>query len=266
LNWINLFKEGEFKLSNLTVLLLLKILFGISYRTLASANNDLQIYALLGMKRAPCYKTIQNTIGYLDEQSFIKINKLFIPSTVKIAGIDSSSFKTHRKGVWIQIRFQRFSRKRDFKKVHIFVDLISKRILYCVMTDGTCHDAQQLNKIFKETCWMKFEIILGDGGYDSKECFNEIVKLGAVPGIPVRKSSITRSKGSPIRRKAVIAQHTNLNKWKEKVQFTMRCIVESVFLDTKRRFGEYLFGLKEKNRCVKMWLRTILWNVLIYPR
>jgi len=123
-------QRREFKLSNMTVLLLLKILFGISYRTIASANKDLKIYNLLGMKRAPCYKTIQNTIGYLDEQFFIKINKMLVPSKVKLAGIDSSGLKTNRKGAWIQIRFQRYSKKRDFKKVHIFVDLISKKILY----------------------------------------------------------------------------------------------------------------------------------------
>ena len=39
-----------------------------------------------------------------------------------------------------------------------------------------------------------------------------------------------------------------------------------IFSGTKRRFGEYLFSIKEKSRCVEMWLRTILWNVLIYPR
>jgi len=113
---------------------------------------------------------------------------------------------------------------------------------------------------------MNIEIILGDRGYDSKECFNEIAKLGVKPGIPVRKNSITRSKGSPTRRKTVISQHRDFDKWKEQVQFTMRCVVESIFSGSKRRFGEYMFSLKEKNRCVEMWLRTILWNVLIYPR
>jgi hypothetical protein len=48
----------EFKLSQLTILLLLKLMFGISYRTVASATKDLQLYQVLGMKRAPCYKTI----------------------------------------------------------------------------------------------------------------------------------------------------------------------------------------------------------------
>ena len=57
----------EFKLSSLSVLLLLKLMFGISYRTIASATKDLQIYQLLKMKRAPCYKTIQNTMQYLTE-------------------------------------------------------------------------------------------------------------------------------------------------------------------------------------------------------
>jgi len=46
----------------------------------------------------------------------------------------------------------------------------------------------------------------------------------------------------------------------------MRCVVESIFSGTKRRFGEYFFSIKEKYRRVEMWLKTILWNVLIYPR
>jgi len=46
----------------------------------------------------------------------------------------------------------------------------------------------------------------------------------------------------------------------------MRCVVEAIFSGSKRRFGEHLFSVKEGFRKVEMWLRTILWNVLIYPR
>ena len=259
-------QRREFKLSNMVILLLLKIMFGISYRTIASAAKDLRIYQALDMKRAPCYKTIQNAMNYLDERFFIKINRVLVPSKVKLAGVDSSGLKTHMKGAWIQIRFQRYVKKHDFKKVHIFIDLESKKILYCVMTEGSSYDSPQLRKILKKCSWLKVEIILGDGGYDSKECFNEITKRGAIPGIPVRKNSSTLSRGSPSRRKAVIEQRKDIEKWKEKTQFTMRCVVESIFSGTKRRFGEYLFSIKEKSRCMEMWLRTILWNVLIYPR
>jgi hypothetical protein len=259
-------QRREFNLSSLTVLLLLKILFGVSYRTIASAVKDLRIYQLLDMKRAPSYKTIQRTIEYLNEDFFIRLNKKFHSPMVSIAGIDSSGMKVHRKGVWIQLRFQRYSPKRKFKKVHIFVDLHSKKILNTVMTAGVSHDAPLLKPILNQMKWMKFEIILADKGYDSRDCFNEIAKQQAIPGIPVRKNATFHAKGSYPRKKAVIAQRENYEEWKTHVQFPMRCIVECIFSGLKRRFGEYFFSRTDRNRIVEMWLRTIMWNVFIYPR
>ena len=259
-------QRREFKLSNLVVLLLLKTMFGIPYRTLASATKDLKIYQILGLKRAPCYKTIQNTMSYLNEKLLIKINKMLVPNCVTLAGVDSSGIKTNRKGAWVQIILKRPARRLDFKKIHIFVDLESKKILYSLLTKGKTYDAPHLRKILKQCTWVKFEIILGDGAYDSRGCFNEIAKHKAEPGIPVRKTASRLSKGSPSRRKAVIEQQNDYKKWKEKVRYSMRCVVESIFSGTKRRFGEYLFSVKERFKLVEMWLRTILWNVLIYSR
>lgn len=259
-------QRREFLLSNLTVLLLFKIMFGISFRGIASATKDLEIYRILGMKRAPSFKTIQRTLNHLNIKFLSRVNRFLIPSKIRLAGIDSSGMKTQRKGAWVQIRFQKYVTKRDFKKVHIFVDLDSKKILYCITTKGLSYDSPQLKVILKQCRWLKIEIILGDGGYDSKECFNDITEHGAIPGIPVRKGSSTLSRGSPSRRKAVIEQKKDINKWKEKVHYNMRCVVESIFSGTKRRFGEFLFSLNEKSRTIEIWLRTILWNVLIYPR
>jgi len=259
-------QRREFTLSRLTVLLLFKILFGISYRGIASATKDLKIYETLQLKRAPCYKTIQNTMSYLDENLLLKINQLLLPHNIRLAGIDSSGMKTHCKGAWVQVRFQRYCRKKEFKKIHIFVDLLSKKIIYCLVTKGTSHDATQLKKILRKSNWIKMEIILGDGSYDSRECFNKITSYGAVPGIRVRKNATTKSRGCSSRRKTVLAQKKNMEKWKKKVQSTMRCIVEAIFSGTKRRFGESFFSIKERFRKTEAWLRTILWNVLIYPR
>jgi len=259
-------QRREFKLSRLVILLLFKILFGLSYRSIASATRDLELYRLLGLKRAPCYKTIQNTMKYLNEEILSKINQFLVPDQIKLAGIDSSGMKTYRKGAWVIVHFNKTQRKRDFKKIHIFVDLLSKKIMYCVMTNGTSSDSKQLKKILRKCNWLKIKIILGDKGYDTRECFNEIKNFGATPGIRVRKNASTKSKGSPSRRKAVITQEKDLEKWKEKVGYRMRCVVEAIFSGSKRRFGEHLFSIKEGFRKVEMWLRTILWNVLIYPR
>jgi hypothetical protein len=256
----------EFKLSQLTVLLLLKLMFGISYRTVASATKDLQLYRVLGMKRAPCYKTIQNTMQHLTEDVLIRINQGLIPKTTSLGGLDSSGMKTHRKGAWIVIRFHKNQQQRDFKKIHLFVDLVSKKILHCLVTTGRASDAKQVKKLLRGCDWIEVDIILGDRGYDTRECFHEITSFGAHPGIPVRRNATTKSHGCSSRRKAVLAQQRDYEQWKQQVQYTMRCVVESIFSGLKRRFGEHLFSIKEGLRTVEMWLRTILWNVLIYPR
>jgi len=256
----------EFKLSQLTILLLLKLMFGISYRTLASATKDLQLYQLLGMKRAPCYKTIQNTMRYLHEDILISINQRLIPKTTHLGGLDSSGMKTHHKGAWVVIRFHKNQQQRDFKKVHLFVDLVSKKILYCLVTKGRASDAKQVKRLLKGCSWLRVDVILADGGYDTKECFHEITNFGALPGIPVRKNATTHCRGCYSRKLAVLAQQNDYEKWKRQTQYTMRCVVESIFSGLKRRFGEHLFSVKEKFRSVEMWLRTILWNVMIYSR
>lgn len=84
---------------------------------------------------------------------------------------------------------------------------------------------------------MKVDIIIGDGGYDFKESFNEIAKREAIPGIPIRKNASTFSRGSPSRRKAVWEQKRDIIGLKKKVRYTMRFIVEAIFSGRKRRFG-----------------------------
>jgi len=104
---------------------------------------------MLGMKRAPCYKTIQNTMKYLSEDILSRINLNLIPDRVKLAGVDSTGLKTHQKGAWVVVRFGKEQKKRDFKKVHILVDLLSKKIIYCLLTKGTSSDSKQLKKMLR---------------------------------------------------------------------------------------------------------------------
>jgi len=200
-------------------------------------------------------------------EDFLKgINQKLLPNATPLAGMDSSGLKTHCKGAWVVIRFHKPQQKRDFKKVHLFVDLVSKKILNCVMTKGAASDHKQVKRLLKGCRWIRVDIILGDTGYDTRECFHEITQFGALPGIPVRRNAVTKGYGCPSRRQAVVAQHQNYALWKHQMQYSMRCVVESIFSGIKRRFGESLFSIKERFRKVEMWLRSVLWNVLIYPR
>jgi len=134
------------------------------------------------------------------------------------------------------------------------------------VTTSRTSDAKHVKKLLQGYNWIRVDVILGDRGYDTRVCFHEITSFGALPGIPVRKNAITKSKGCYSRRKAVLAQQEDYEQWKRQVQYTMRCVIESIFSGLKRRFGEHLFSIKEGFRTIEMWLRTILWNVFIYPR
>jgi hypothetical protein len=57
--------------------------------------------------------------------------------------------KIHRRGAWIVLRFHLPQHRRDFKKIHLFVDLVSKKIIYCLVTTGKASDAKQVKKLLK---------------------------------------------------------------------------------------------------------------------
>ena len=151
---------------------------------------------------------------YLTKSVLMNINRELIPKTTTLGGFDSSGMKTHHKGAWVVIRFHKNQQQRDFKKVHLFVDLISKKILHCLVTTGRASDAKQVKKLLCGCSWIRVDVILGDRGYDSRECFHETTKFGAHPGIPVHRNATTKARGCSSRRKAVLAQQNNYEHYK----------------------------------------------------
>ena len=94
-------RRREFRVSSLAVLLLFKIFFNLSYGTIASASKDLEIYKALGMKRAPCYKTIQNTMRHLTVRGLERVNRRLLPESTELATVGTSP---HRYSTFNQER------------------------------------------------------------------------------------------------------------------------------------------------------------------
>jgi hypothetical protein len=63
-----------------------------------------------------------------------------------------------------------------------------------------------------------------------------------MPCIKVRKNARVRwKKGNILRNLSVISQKNDLQKWKDSVRYGQRWIVEAVFSNMKRTFGEYVY-------------------------
>jgi hypothetical protein len=82
------------------------------------------------------------------------------------------------------------------------------------------------------------KIVIADGAYDSKENFRYLNDNNIEAVIKARMNSSYRFMGYKRRRKVVLRQLKNLEKWKSSVSYEQRCVVESVFSSVKRMFGE----------------------------
>jgi Transposase DDE domain len=102
--------------------------------------------------------------------------------------------------------------------------------------------------------------VIADGAYDSKENFKYLFHNRIEAAVKVRKNS-DRLTGCCYPRKIIVLQQVkNFEKWKSKVNYGSRWIVETVFSFIKRMFGEYVSARKFPNMVKEMILKASLYN------
>lgn len=126
--------------------------------------------------------------------------------------------------------------------------------------------------------------VMGDGAYDARAIFSMLAQLGITPVIKVRINSNTRSQGvDRARTMAVLDQlgggdgctnrdfqhmtkderRANQKKWKEKVDYGLRWIVEIVISAFKRVLGESVRALTPYTAFVEITTKITAYNMLL---
>ena len=158
--------------------------------------------------------------------------------------------------------------KKGYLKIHVAVNLKTKKILSMKVTDEHVHDSKALPELVDEAIKSDKKITIGklfaDGAYDGNDIFQYLGDKGIQPCIKVRKNSRVRwKKGHILRNLTVLAQRNDLQRWKDGVSYGQRWIVETVFSCLKRRFGEYVYSVKLQNMIQEMMLKASLYNKMI---
>ena len=154
-------------------------------------------------------------------------------------------------------------------KIHVAVNVKTKKILSIKVTDEHVHDSKTLPELVENIIESDKKITIGnlfaeDGAYDGNEIFRYLWDNGILPCIKVRKNSKIRwKKGNILRNLTVLAQRNDIQKWKDSVSYGQRWIVETVFSCLKRMFGEYVYSVKLKNMIQEMILKVSLYNKMI---
>jgi len=136
-------------------------------------------------------------------------------------------------------------------KIHIAVDVKSKKIISIKVTDEHIHDSKMLPKIVDAIAKSKHVTvgkIIADGAYyDSNAVFKFLADSGILSCIKVRKNAKLKKINHFLRNLLVISQKKNgLQRWKYSVSYDgQRWIAETVFSCIKRTFtGEYVYSDK----------------------
>jgi hypothetical protein len=165
-------------------------------------------------------------------------------------------------------------KKKGYLKIHVAVNVKTKKILSIKITYEHVHDSKTLPELIKSiiksedmstTTTTAIGKLFGDGAYEGNEIFSYLEDNGILPCIKVRKNTrVEWKKGNFLRNLSVLAQRNDLQKWKDSVIYGQRWIVETVFSVIKRTFGrEYVYSVRLKNMIQEMMLKASLYNKMI---
>ncbi len=153
-------------------------------------------------------------------------NKDFEDEYIIIA-IDSTGIKVTYRGQWMRDKWHIKNNKKGFLKIHVAVNVKSKKILSIKVTDEHVHDSKALPKLVEniiksDSVTAICKLFGDDGAYEGNEIFRYLADNEILPCIKVRKNARVRwKKGRNILRNlSVISQKKDLQKWKDSVIWT----------------------------------------------
>jgi len=204
---------------------------------------------------APDYSTTSRRVNRLEIG--VKLN-LDFEGSVTLA-VDASGIKVADRGEWMRLKWRR---RRGFLKIHLAVDVKTKQIVAMEVTDERAGDGGMLKPLVEQAerrC--RVVKVIADGAYDSRSNFALLEERGIEPAIRVRKNSSRRARGCPARKRVVMKQLRDPERWKRRVRYGLRWMAETAFSTFKRLFGEHVMARSLPNMVREMFLKASLYNL-----
>jgi IS5 family transposase len=259
LHRMNLGKEGAlYRYPDTFVLLLgyMRVYFHLPFR---QTKGVVTAHAGRKVPSIPDYSTINRRVNKLD----IKMNERIGNDIIIV--LDSTGIKVTNRGEWLP---HKRNVRKGYLKIHVAVDIEKKKIVSLDVTSEEVYDGSRLKELVDNALENNtLERVIADGAYDSNENFQYLSNKNIEAAIKVRKnSSYDRTVGCIPRKRIVLNQLKNFERWKTRVKYGSRWIAETVFSSVKRTFGEYVTAKRVPNMVKEMILKASLYNLFIIAK
>ena len=175
--------------------------------------------------------------------------------------VDTTGIKVSNRGEWIR---QKWAVKRGFIKVHLAVDTKTGKIISMQVTKEDVSDGRMLVPLIEEaSSRANVTRAIGDGAYDSREIFRYLDGKGIEPVIRVRKNASTHVHGCTPRKRVVVEQLRDYEKWKRRHGYGYRWRAESAISSFKRTFGEHITSVRWSSIVNELLVKASVYNLFV---
>ncbi len=216
--------------------------------------------------KTPHFNSVLNYFS--DEDTINIIKKLILITALPLKNfeedfaVDSSGFSTSLFERWLDIRTQKVSKKRHWKKAHIMVGVKTNVITSIKITEGYSADSPQLIPLAKETKgFFDIKEISADKAYLSRVNMEGIAELGAIPYIPFKKNTLRKARGSYTWSRMYDYFLNNRERFDQ--SYHKRSNVETSFSMIKRNFGNSLKTKKDVSQCNEILMKCLCHNLSV---
>jgi hypothetical protein len=154
--------------------------------------------------------------------------------------VDSTGLKVYGEGEW-KVRLHGVDKRRTWRKLHLAIDHRRQTVVATSISDKDVLDRRAVPELLDQVEGSIGQV-LGDGAYDYSSCYEAIAERGARAIIPPKQRA--RLWGKPhtqSRDKNVkTMRRIGLEKWKQKVGYHRRSLVETAMMRLKTIFSEKL--------------------------
>lgn len=251
-------KEGaRYRYPNSLIWLLATVhAYLLPYRQLEGFLNMMSVH--IERLEVPDYTTMQWRVSRMK----VVLNPEVDPEKDVVIAIDSTGIKVANRGEWIHDKWWYKKPRKGFVKIHVAVDVKTKKILSKVTKENVA-DSTMLKPLVEEAP-AHISKVIADGAYDTKSNFLFLDDNGIEPVIRVHKTASFKAHGCLPRKAAALEQlRRDVKLWKTRRGYGMRWMAESAFSCIKRTFGEYVKSVRWRNMVNELLLKASLYNTFL---
>ncbi|HBR70625.1 TPA: IS5 family transposase [Candidatus Dependentiae bacterium] len=238
-------------------------LFGMPLRMTEGFMNSFFKREKIPLK-APCYTQLSR------RASTIKLPEVRIPRGIQIHGaIDSTGLKLFGEGEW-KVRMHGISKRREWRKLHLVVDVETKLIPAIKLTSHSIDDATVGVELLKTKLNGCIKKLFGDGAYDKTKMYQASRSSGTeLIAPPAKNAKIQKTIINPakltrdhaIARIKILGGGEDARKlWKKETGYHKRSIAETSMYRFKQTFSDKLQHRKLENQTTEAIIKTNILN------